>query len=177
LTFGGRPQVGRGFGIPLVLRYVLQTCDTVDDAVAALVRIPVHMSYNVTVTDPAGGASTVFVGPDRPARVTSDAASTNHQGVVEWQPYCDAIKSEERLALLKRRLDSQDDVDELTEALLRPPLYATRFRHGFGTLYTTAIRPAERTVSYHWPGRAAWTHDLDRPRDDGVTVTLGSAPT
>ncbi len=173
LTFGGRPQVGRGFGIPLVLRYVLQTCDTVDDAAAALVRIPVHMSYNVTVTDPSGRASTVFVGPDRPARVTSDAASTNHQGVVEWQPYCDAIHSEERLAVLNRRLDSQDDVEELTAALLRPPLYATRFRHGFGTLYTTVIRPLERTVAYHWPGRAPWTHALDRPREETLSVTLG----
>ena len=105
LTFGGRPQVGEGFGVPLVLRYVLQTCGDVDEAVAALLRIPVHMSYNITVTDLTGRVSTVFVGPDRPARVTDADASTNHQGVVEWQPYCDAIRSEERLALLRERLD------------------------------------------------------------------------
>ena len=35
LTFGGRPQVGDGFGIPLILRYVLQTCTDVDQAVGA----------------------------------------------------------------------------------------------------------------------------------------------
>ena len=30
LTFGGRQDVGDGFGIPLVLRYVLETCATVE---------------------------------------------------------------------------------------------------------------------------------------------------
>ena len=29
LTFGGRPDVGDGFAIPLVVRYVLETCDDV----------------------------------------------------------------------------------------------------------------------------------------------------
>ncbi len=32
LTFGGRPEVGEGFGIPLVIRYVLEVCGTVDEA-------------------------------------------------------------------------------------------------------------------------------------------------
>jgi len=172
LTFGGRPQVGEGFGIPLVLRYVLQTCMDVEAAVAALVRIPVHMSYNVTLTDLTGRASTVFVAPDRPARATRAVTSTNHQGEVEWRPYCDAIRSEERLAALDERLDRGDDVPELTGALLRDPLYARRFHHGFGTLYTAVIRPEEQSVTYQWPGRDPWTHAIERPRDDTTTVRL-----
>src|ERR1035441_7392276 len=55
LTFGGRPQVGEGFGIPLVIRYVLEACQTVEEAVRALRWIPVHMSYNVTALDRDGG--------------------------------------------------------------------------------------------------------------------------
>ena len=43
LTFGGRPNVGTGFGIPIVLRYVLQASESIDAAVDALTRIPVHM--------------------------------------------------------------------------------------------------------------------------------------
>ena len=43
-----RPQVGEGFGIPLVIRYVLEVCGTVDEAMQVLCRVPVHMSYNVT---------------------------------------------------------------------------------------------------------------------------------
>jgi len=174
LTFGGRPEVGEGFGVPLVLRYVLQTCTGIDDAAAALLRIPIHMSYNVTVTDATGRVATVFVAPDRPGRVTGDAATTNHQGVVEWRPYCEAIRSEERLALLSERLDQGDDVPALTAAFLREPLYAARFHDGFGTLYTAVTRPDERSITYHWPGREPVTHALDHPRTDGAAITLDS---
>lgn len=173
LTFGGRPQVGEGFGIPLVLRYLLQTCDRVEDAVAALLRIPVHMSYNVTVTDQTGRVATVHVGPDRQAWTTDARAVTNHQQVVEWRPYCDAIRSEERLALLHEFLATGADVDAVTAALLREPLYATDFHRGFGTLYTAVARPGERSMTYHWPGREPWTHALDRPRTDEAVVSLG----
>ena len=30
LTFGGRRVLGDGFGIPIVIRYLLETCETVD---------------------------------------------------------------------------------------------------------------------------------------------------
>ena len=166
--------MGEGFGIPLVLRYVLQTCDGVDDAIAVLRRVPVHMSYNVTITEPDGRVATVYVGPDRPATVTDAAAVTNHQGVVEWRPYCDAIGSETRLDILNDALDSGEDVAAVTAALLREPLYATRFQHGFGTLYTALARPDDRGMTYHWPGQPPWTHRLDRPRSDQVAVTLGA---
>jgi predicted choloylglycine hydrolase len=63
LSFGGRQEVGEGFGVPLVLRYVLETCTRTDEACAALARVPVHMSYNVTVVDRSGDFSTVFLVP------------------------------------------------------------------------------------------------------------------
>ena len=50
LTFGGSRQVGDGFGIPIILRYILETCATAGEAEAALKRIPTHMAYNVTVS-------------------------------------------------------------------------------------------------------------------------------
>ena len=40
LTFGGRRVVGDGFGVPLILRYVLQTCETAAESAKALGRIP-----------------------------------------------------------------------------------------------------------------------------------------
>src|SRR5438552_2806305 len=60
LTFGGRPQVGEGFGIPMVIRYVLQVCETAEESAQVLRRIPVHMSYNVTVLDRRGSQATVY---------------------------------------------------------------------------------------------------------------------
>ena len=41
LAFGGRRVVGHGFGVPLVVRYLLQVCATVAEARAVLSRLPV----------------------------------------------------------------------------------------------------------------------------------------
>jgi predicted choloylglycine hydrolase len=173
LTFGGRPQVGQGFGIPLVIRYVLEVCGTVGEAVRVLRRVPVHMSYNVTVLDRAGRRATVYLAPDRPARVTGRAVATNHQGEVEWAPYATAIRSVERQEHLERLLAGRADVSGVVGACLRPPLYARRFHEGFGTLYTAEYRPGEGIVRYHWPGRT-WTHALGQVEPGRIQVQLGT---
>ena len=60
----------------------------------------------------------------------------------------------------------------MTAAYLRDPLYATKFDHGFGTLYTAVLRPDERSITYHWPDQDPWQHELDDPRSDAREVTL-----
>jgi predicted choloylglycine hydrolase len=172
LTFGGRPEVGAGFGIPLVIRYVLETCGTVAEALRVLRRVPVHMSYNVTAVDRGGRRATVYVAPDRPARITDRAATTNHQGTVEWAPYAAAIGSVERLERLEALLAEGADGPGVVAACLRPPLYASRFREGFGTLYTAEYRPADGIARYHWPQRT-WEHSLDRVNPEVLQLRLG----
>jgi predicted choloylglycine hydrolase len=171
LTFGGRPQVGEGFGIPLVIRYVLQVCGTAEEAVRALCRIPVHMSYNVTALDRSGSRATVYLAPDRPAQVTDRVVATNHQGKVEWAPYAAAIRTVERQELLEELLSSGADAGQVVAACLRAPLYATRFGSGFGTLYTAEYRPVEGAARYHWPGQT-WTHSLDQLGSGSIQVQL-----
>jgi predicted choloylglycine hydrolase len=173
LTFGGRPEVGEGFGIPLVVRYVLETCGTVAEAVQVLRRVPVHMSYNVTAVDRGGRRATVYVAPDRPARITDRAATTNHQGTVEWAPYAAAIGSVERLERLEELLAEGTDVPGVVAACLRSPLYASRFHEGFGTLYTAEYRPAEGIARYHWP-QGTWEHSLDQVNPEVLQLRLGA---
>jgi predicted choloylglycine hydrolase len=173
LTFGGRPQVGEGFGIPVVIRYVLETCRSTAEAVQVLRRVPVHMSYNVTALDREGRWATVYLAPDRPARVTEKAVATNHQGKVEWAPYAAAIRSAERQDHLEDLLAAGSDASDVVAACLRPPLYATRFHEGFGTLYTAEYLPAEGAVRYHWPDRT-WAHSLSRIGSARVQVRLGN---
>jgi predicted choloylglycine hydrolase len=172
LTFGGRPQVGQGFGIPLVIRYVLEVAATAADAVQVLRRIPVHMSYNVTVLDRSGQRATVYLAPDRPARVSDLAVATNHQGEVEWAPYAEAIRSVERQQRLEELLADGAGADGVAAACLRSPLYATRFGEGFGTLYTAEYRPAEGVARYRWPGQT-WEQSLTRTETGPVSVQLG----
>jgi predicted choloylglycine hydrolase len=171
LTFGGRPQVGEGFGIPLVIRYVLQVCGTVEDAVRVLRRVPVHMSYNVTAMDRDGRRVTVYLAPDRPAHVTSHAVTTNHQGKVEWVPYAAAIRTVERYERLEELVTSDADVPSVVSACLQPPLYATQFGAGFGTLYTAEYRPADGIARYHWP-RHTWEHSLDHIEPGSIQIQL-----
>ncbi len=152
LTFGGRKVVGRGFGIPFILRYVLEFCSNVQEAVEALSRIPSHMAYNVTVIDRSGNFKTVLMSPDRAPLVTDAAFTTNHQLEVDWPENATFNKTVERSAFLQNLLkDKELEGKVLANAFLRPPLYNTLFSEGFGTLYTAVYRPKEGSVQLRWP--------------------------
>ena len=51
LTFGGRRAVGDGFAIPLVVRYLLETCQTLLQARETLQRLPIHAAQNLSILD------------------------------------------------------------------------------------------------------------------------------
>lgn len=152
LTFGGRKVVGVGFGIPFILRYVLEFCSNVDEAVAALVRIPSHMSYNVTVVDKTGKFKTLYLSPDKKPEITDVAFTTNHQGKIDWPENALFNKTLERSYFLKEIMsDKNVNSTQLADAFLEEPLYNSRFKEGFGTLFTSIYRPLEGMVEYRWP--------------------------
>ncbi|WP_373519576.1 C45 family autoproteolytic acyltransferase/hydolase [Pricia sp.] len=152
LTFGGRKVVGEGFGIPFILRYVLEFCSDVEEAVAALVRIPSHMSYNVTVVDKKGAFKTVQLAPDKEAVVTDAAFTTNFQGTVDWPENAAFNKTLERSAFLEKMLAKKGvKASAIADAFLQKPLYNTKFKEGFGTLFTAVYQPAKGVVEIRWP--------------------------
>lgn len=172
LTFGGRQEAGEGFGVPLILRYILQTCETVDQATAALVRIPCHMSYNVTLLDGTRQFATVYLAPDREALVTNTPVATNHQERVEWSSHARFTATVERERFLLNRLTLHPETeDRFIDTFLRPPLYSTAFSAGFGTLYTAAYRPREGRLDLHWPGsRRSFSFDSFTEADWRVLI-------
>jgi predicted choloylglycine hydrolase len=153
LTFGGRRDVGDGFGVPIILRYVLQTCASTAQAGAALRRIPSHMAYNVTAVDAKRQVITAQLTPGRPTRITSAAVATNHQpgGPAADRAHMTATVERERY-LLRRLMLHDDSAEHFVGAFLRPPLYSLAFERGFGTLFTAAYWPRKRALTYHWPG-------------------------
>jgi predicted choloylglycine hydrolase len=172
LTFGGRPDVGDGFGIPIVLRYVLETCATVEEAVDALGRIPVSQSYNVAVIDCTGDHATVFVAPGQPAEVSGLPATTNHRlDQIEHPTHAARFNSAGRLTQLNQLLSSAPSHTQLVSAMLVPPVRNDQFDAGFGTLYTAEYRPADGVATWHWP-ETSWTRRFDDP-DDFRKVRLG----
>jgi len=166
LTFGGRRVVGDGFGVPLILRYVLQTCSSAEEAGDALARVPTHMSYNVTVVDEHRHYLTAMMAPDRPAKITRAPVATNHQDRVEWTSHARITATVERERFLLQRLTLHVEPEEkFIGAFLKPPLYSTAFSAGFGTLYTAVYRPRLGQMELRWPN-AIWCMSIDNFREE-----------
>ncbi|MDX1654669.1 MAG: C45 family peptidase [Candidatus Competibacteraceae bacterium] len=160
LTFGGRRVIGDGFGIPLIIRYLLETCSSTEQAVVALCRIPSHMAYNVTVVDREGDYATVMVAPDRPARVTRRRVATNHQEKIDWPERARFTRTLERERFLcQRLLNPRTTARSLIQDFLKAPLYSQGHAQGFGTLYTAVYNPARGEAEYHWPD-GVWRQSL-----------------
>src|SRR5690606_33868206 len=115
LTFGGREVHGPGFSVLIVLRYLLETCDTVDEAVGRLRSLPVAIAQNVTLVD-SEQAVTVFVGPDIPPTEAPDACAANHQ-------HLPVPEGQERFTRTQERLGAVRAAGADVAAMLRPPLY------------------------------------------------------
>ncbi len=155
LTFGGRKVVGKGFGIPFILRYVLEFCSTVEEAVETLSSIPSHMAYNVTVIDRSGVYKTVLLSPDREPIITDAAFTTNHQETIDWPENASFTKTLKRSAFLNKLLEENSlTAKKLSDAFLKPPLYTTLFDQGFGTLYTAVYDLTKGSVQLRWPDQS-----------------------
>lgn len=151
LTFGGRRIVGKGFGIPFILRYVLEFCSNVEEAVAALQEIPSHMAYNIMVLDKTGSYKMLQLAPDHKAIVTEKPISTNHQGKIDWPAHAQFSKTVEREIFLKKLLDEKNiDDAKIASAFLKSPLFNTQYKDGFGTIYTSVYHPASGAMELRW---------------------------
>jgi predicted choloylglycine hydrolase len=169
LTFGGRRALGDGFGIPIVVRYLLETCDDVVSAQRVLSRLPYSLSHNLTLVDGRGHVLTAFLSPDREPIFRSSPVATNHQWIVERPEQARATRTIEReQAVLELLGDPTTTAATFEDAFLREPLFSTAYASGFGTLYTAAYRPVSGRVRYRWP---AFTWELGFDRFDEAEHT------
>ena len=153
LSFGGDPKVGKGFAIPIIVRYVLETCATVYEAKEALRQVPSFMTYNLTLLDKSGAYSSVFLAPGKTPSFNTNRCITNHQAVVRSTKYATFTRTVERARFLNERLGRDStNVDSILSDFLSPPLYASAWSRGFGTLYTASYDPRRLSVTLHWPG-------------------------
>jgi predicted choloylglycine hydrolase len=161
LTFGGRAALGDGFGMPLVVRYLLETCDTVREARPVLERLPYAQVHNLTLADASGDVVTAYLSPDRPVSFRRLPVATNHQWVVEARDPAFVASTLEREWWLLRLLDDPDvDAKRFSEWFLTAPLYSYGYADGTGTVYTAAYGPAEGSIVHRWPGQD-WFQSLD----------------
>jgi len=171
LSFGGRTEVGKGFGIPIVMRYALEFAKTTAEAVKIFARVPVHMSYTISAVDRAGKSATIFVNPDRPAEATDHLVSTNFQHQVEWPRHATATRSVERAAALATLTKSAPDA--ALAAFFKPPLFQTSYDKGYGTLYTAFYRPQDASCELVWL-TDRWRQSCSDFQDGVKVIQLGA---
>jgi predicted choloylglycine hydrolase len=173
IAFGGRREVREGFGICTILRYLLETCDDVADARAALARIPSHMAYNVVLADRSGAVASVELAPGGGLRSMDHALATNHQHGDERPDAPGFTRTVERRAHLEMLFARQVAPPTLREAFLQPPLFRKDYAGGFGTLFTAEYEPAAGALKLIWPDRS-WDQTLARFREGSRTITYAA---
>ena len=164
LTLGGRFTQGPGFDILIVLRYLLETCDTVGEALAKLATIPISIPQNVTLVD-TERAVTVYTGPDIAMTTAPDGCTTNHQDMP-------VPEEQEQFTHTQERLSAVRAAGAEVAAMLKPPIYQVNYADGLGTVYTAEYRPGEGCVTYYWPGES-WEQSFSKFTPGKRTVTLG----
>lgn len=173
LAFGGRKVSGNGFGIPLVIRYLLETASTVQEALEKLKRIPIHMVYNVTLADASGDYATVYVSPDREMVITKDPIATNHQERVEWPEYAVLTATVERRQIMERMYSNLFENEQyITGKFQEPPLFNYNYEKNFGTLYTVNYRVTQKQVRIHWPENRTIEQSFDGFKEELISVFL-----
>jgi len=161
IAYGGRKVEGEGFGITLVVRYVLETCTTVAEAIEVFQRVPVHLDYNIALLDKQGHHATLYISPDRGVEVTDNFVSTNHHGFETGATPLFLADSLIREDCLKRLSNSATQtLPEVKASFLKPPLFRLQGDTNSGTLYTAAYFPDEGRVEYIWPGQH-WNISFD----------------
>ena len=172
LAFGGRRVIGNGFGIPLVVRYLLQVCESVAEARAVLQRLPYNLAHTLTLADRSGDIATAYLAPDRGVVLRPIGVATNHQAEVDWPEHARATRTLERESRIVALLEHDAvDSESFAAAFLHSPLYSTEYERGLGTLYTAVYRPNTGDAEYRWP-RLVWRHSF-RDFDEGTrTVRL-----
>lgn len=170
LAYGGRTRTGRGFGITTILRYVMETCETVDQALAVLDRVPSHMAYNVVVADAGGNTASVELSPGGGARRMPESIATNHQSDGSMADRPSFTRTHERHAHLRTLRGAPRS---LSRQFRRPPLLQDRYTEGFGTLFTAVYDPKALTLDLILPD-GTWSQSLDDFREGQRVVTYSS---
>jgi predicted choloylglycine hydrolase len=161
IAFGGRPAVGEGFGIGLVVRYVLEFARDVPEALDMLRRVPVQLSYNVALVDSTGHSAIAYIAPDRELAVSGGSIAANRQGVTEWPEhaaFCHTVEREDAMAAVAA--DPGTTSDTLVQEFLRAPIHRSTAQSTWGTVYTAAYNCNRRTLDLWWPDDR-WSLSMD----------------
>ena len=133
MSFGGRQEFGAGFGIPLVLRYLLEYAGNVGEACELLEHVPVHGAYNVMLLDRDANFETIAIAAGQPPLKLGTRVSTNHQPGSSWPIYEEKVSTHLRYQHLDTITAARQlSVHQFSHQFLQPSLQQpvrSRLRH------------------------------------------------
>jgi predicted choloylglycine hydrolase len=152
MSFGGREEFGEGFGISLLLRYLLEFAGDVREACELIGRIPVQGAYNIMLLDRDSNFETVSVAAGEDPQFVGSPVATNHQAGSHWPLYEEKVMTHARYQHLQNVTTArQHTAQQFAREFLHFPLFHTHFARGFGTLYDAAYYPQRLGCEYFWP--------------------------
>lgn len=152
MSFGGREEFGEGFGISILLRYLLEYAGDVREACELIRRVPVHGAYNIMLLDSEARFETVAVCAGGESSFLGSAVSTNHQADSSWPLYEEKVQTHLRYQYLTDLTQAgHHSASSFARQFLQPPLYQNQFARGFGTLYDAAYYPQRKACDFLWP--------------------------
>ncbi len=175
LAYGGRQETAPGFGVTTILRYIMETCDTVPAAIKVLQRVPSHMAYNIVLADAAGHVASVQLSPGGGVTIMSSAVATNHQAGPTRSDRPEFTRTHARHDHLTDVLAKGVAPSDLSNVFLASPLHQTRFAEGFGTLFTAEYDPLARGMTLHWPDHR-WSQTLSAFQERSHTAVYALLP-
>ena len=170
LAYGGRSETGEGFGITTILRYVLEVCDTVEEALEVFARVPSHMAYNIVLADASGATESVELAPGGGVRRMPHPIATNHQSGPHLPDRAPFTRTYERHRHLSEMSSSARN---LHAAFTAAPLRQDRFSEGFGTLFTAEYDPVAKSIRLIWPDES-WHHSLSQFNEGQRVIDFGA---
>jgi predicted choloylglycine hydrolase len=152
LSYGGSDDTGKGFGVSLVLKYVLDFCKTTREAIEIFKRVPVSMAYNITLIDSINHVVTLELSPFEDPIVLARPFAVNQQGDFDLNNYAMFSNSQERQQTIKELLfDPLVSIESFVTAFSYSPLFSTDYDKNFGTLYTGIFNPFLRACEFRLP--------------------------
>jgi len=161
MSFGGREEFAEGFGISILLRYLLEFSGDVTEACDLIRRVPVQGAYNLLLLDRAGNSQLVALAPGQQPVCLEHHIATNHQADSNWPLYEEKVDTRGRYHYLADLTSgAAHSAYGFTQEFLRPPLYQNQFARGFGTLYDASFYPQLGSCEYFWPHQS-WSFDFN----------------
>ena len=175
LSYGAPRAPGPGFHPALLLRYLLECCETTEEAITQLRRLPVGEAASFMLLDRNGDYRVVHLLPGGEPAVLRSRLVTDHDLRIDWPDRASEDEQAARMGQLEGMIGrGPANLDVLADAFVRPPRYRREREGWFGTLYTALYRPLPGRLELRWPGES-WHQSVLAFEEGEREVGLGLA--